>query len=52
MQDFWNVPVFNELLAAAQRYVGMALDGEKPTAEALHECAVEMERILREAGLL
>jgi multiple sugar transport system substrate-binding protein len=52
MQDFWNVPVFNELLAATQRYVGMAVDGELPTAEALSKLADEKERILHEAGLL
>jgi hypothetical protein len=52
MRDFWNVPVYNELLAATQRYIGMAVDGEKPTLEALRELAKEKERILREAGLL
>jgi multiple sugar transport system substrate-binding protein len=52
MQDFWNVPVFNELMAASQRYVGMAIDGEMSTADALRDLAVEKERILREAGLL
>jgi multiple sugar transport system substrate-binding protein len=52
MRDFWNVPVYNELLAAAQRYVGMAVDGEMPTAEALSKLAIEQERILKEAGLL
>jgi len=52
MQDFWNVPVFNELLSATQRYVGLALDGDMPTAQALKELALEKERILREAGLL
>jgi multiple sugar transport system substrate-binding protein len=52
MQDFWNVPVFNELLAATQRWVGMAIDGETTSAEALKQLAIEKERILREAGLL
>jgi multiple sugar transport system substrate-binding protein len=52
MQDFWNVPVFNELLAVTQRYVGMAVDGEMPTEEALAKLADEKERILKEAGLL
>ncbi len=52
MQDFWNVPVFNELLAVTQRYVGMAVDGEMPTEEALRKLADEKERILKEAGLL
>lgn len=52
MQDFWNVPVFNELLSVTQRYIGLAVDGEMPTAQALRELAIEKERILREAGLL
>jgi multiple sugar transport system substrate-binding protein len=52
MQDFWNVPVFNELLSVTQRYIGLAIDGEMPTAQALRELALEKERILREAGLL
>jgi hypothetical protein len=52
MQDFWNVPVFNELLTVTQRYVGMAVDGEMPTADALKQLAIEKERILKEAGLL
>jgi len=52
MQDFWNVPCYNELLAATQRYVGMAVDGEMPTAEAMKKLAEETERILKEAGLL
>ena len=52
MRDFWNVPCFNELLAVTQRYVGMAVDGEMPTMDALKQLAEEKERILREAGLL
>ena len=52
MQDFWNVPVYNELLEVTQRYVGQAVDGELPTMEALKKLAVEKERILKEAGLL
>jgi multiple sugar transport system substrate-binding protein len=52
MRDFWNVPVYNELLAVTQRYIGMAVDGEMPTDQALAELAREKERILREAGLL
>jgi multiple sugar transport system substrate-binding protein len=52
MRDFWNVPVFNELLNATQRHVGMAVDGEMPTPDALRALALEKERILKEAGLL
>jgi len=52
MRDFWNVPCFNELLAVTQRYVGMAVDGEMDTKEALKKLAEEKERILKENGLL
>ncbi len=52
MRDFWNVPAFNELMSETQKYVGMAIDEELPTAEALDKLAAEKERILRENGLL
>ncbi len=52
LQDFWNVPVYNELLAAAVRYLGEALDGEKSAKEALDALAEEHELILMQAGLL
>jgi multiple sugar transport system substrate-binding protein len=52
MRDFWNVPCFNELLEATQRYVGQAVDGDLPTEEALKQLALEKERILKDAGLL
>ncbi len=52
MQDFWNVPVYNELLEVTQRYIGQAVDGGLPTLEALQKLAQEKERILQEAGLL
>ncbi|MBK7644598.1 MAG: hypothetical protein IPJ19_16395 [Planctomycetes bacterium] len=52
MQDFWNVPVYNELLEVTQRYVGQAVDGGMPTMDALHQLAIETERILKDAGLL
>ena len=52
MQDFWNVPCFNELLSETQKYVGMALDGDLPTMEALRQLADAKERILKRDGLL
>jgi ABC-type glycerol-3-phosphate transport system substrate-binding protein len=52
MQDFWNVPCFNELLTETQRYIGAAIDGEMPAMEALQKLAEAKERILREKGLL
>ena len=50
--DFWNVPVYNELLAAAQRNLGEALDGAKEPQAALDQLAGEHELIMRQAGLL
>jgi len=52
LEDFWNVPAYNELLAAAQRYVGEALDGACTPREALDKLAAEHEAILTEAQLL
>ena len=52
MRDFWNVPVFNELLNVTQKLLGKAIDGEMKAKEALDQLAVEKERILKEAGLL
>lgn len=51
LKDFWNVPVYNELIAAAQRSVGEALDGAKSPQEALNELARAHEQILKDAGL-
>ncbi len=51
LQDFWNVPVYNELLAAAVQHLGAALDGSSSSADALNALAEEHEMILMEAGL-
>jgi len=51
LQDFWNVPVYNELLAAAVQHLGAALDGTSSSADALNALAEEHEMILMEAGL-
>lgn len=51
VQDFWNVPVYNELLAAAQRHLGEALDGKATSQAALDALAEEHAGILAEAGL-
>ena len=52
LQDFWNVPVYNELLAVSQRYLGEALDGVKTPKAALDRIAEEHELIMLQAGLL
>jgi multiple sugar transport system substrate-binding protein len=51
VQDFWNVPVYNELLAAAEQRLGEALDGVKSPKEALQAISSEHDRIFKEAGL-
>ena len=50
IRDFWNVPVYNELLASAQQRLGEALDGVKSPKDALDAIADEHDRIFREAG--
>jgi len=46
VQDFWNVPVYNELIASTAQRIGEALDGKKSSKEALTELAAEHEKIL------
>jgi multiple sugar transport system substrate-binding protein len=52
MKDFWNVPIYNKLLAKVQQRVGEALDGQLSPKEALDKLAAEHEEELAEAGLL
>jgi len=49
LQDFWNVPSYNELLSSAAQRLGEALDGVKQPLEALSLIATEHERIFKEA---
>jgi len=49
-QDFWNVPVYNELIAAATQQIGEALDGKKSSKDALSQLAMEHEKILSQAA--
>jgi multiple sugar transport system substrate-binding protein len=51
IQDFWNVPQYNELLAVAEQRLGEALDGVKTPKEALDAISTEHDRIFKEAGL-
>ena len=46
------MPVYNELLAVSQRYLGEALDDVKTPKEALDIIAEEHELIMMQAGLL
>jgi multiple sugar transport system substrate-binding protein len=49
VQDFWNLPVYNELIASTAQQLGEALDGKKSSREALAELAAEHEKILSQA---
>ena len=51
VQDFWNVPCYNELLAAAVKHLGEALDGSVTPQAALQAIATEHESIFEDAGL-
>jgi multiple sugar transport system substrate-binding protein len=48
LQDFWNVPVYNELIAATAQQIGEALDGKKSSQEALSALAAEHDKILEQ----
>ena len=44
--------MFNRLMALSQRYIGLAIDGEMDTTEALDALAEATEETLREKDLL
>ncbi len=46
LQDFWNVPSYNELIATTVQKLGEAVDGKKSSKEALTTLALEHEKIL------
>lgn len=49
VQDFWNVPVYNELIASTAQRLGEALDGKTDPKEALEALATEHEKILSQS---
>jgi multiple sugar transport system substrate-binding protein len=49
VQDFWNVPSYNELIAAAAQRIGEALDGKMTPKAALTTLAEEHEKILAQS---
>jgi multiple sugar transport system substrate-binding protein len=49
VQDFWNVPPYNELIASAAQRLGEVLDGKTPSQAALTALAEEHEQILSQA---
>ena len=52
LQDFWNVPEFNDLLTPAMKYLGLVMDGDMQPKEALTILAEEHDKIMRRAGHL
>lgn len=52
LDDFWNVPIYNELLSVSQQYLGEALDGVKSSQEALNMIAEEHTVLFLESGLV
>ena len=52
VQDFWNIPEFNDLLSVAQKYLAEAIDGKLDATEALAAIATAQEAILQDAGRL
>jgi len=52
-KDFWNVPVYNELMSIEGEIINAVYAGKTGNLkEALDELAYELERILEDAGLL
>lgn len=53
VKDFWNVPVFGELLEVAQRELSTYIvEGQGTAEQAMNNIAEEHDRILREADLI
>lgn len=52
MKDFWNVPVYSEMMLIEGEWVQKAYIGQVSAKEALDHIAAEHTRILKEAGLL
>ena len=53
MQDFWNLPQYNELLSIAMGHLGEAMDDDTVSArQALDRIADEHTEVLQDAGLL
>ncbi len=53
VKDFWNIPIFGQLLEPVQRYLhAYVVGGEGTSQEALDGIAFEHDEILVEAGLV
>jgi len=52
LKDFWNIPVYGELMTTAVKRIAEAIDGECSPQEALDTLTAEHEAILRDGGFL
>ncbi len=53
VKDFWNVPVYGELLSVVQREAGrFIIEGQGTAEEAMNSIAEQHDVILRDAGLI
>jgi multiple sugar transport system substrate-binding protein len=53
VKDFWNIPVFGELLEVSQRELSeYIVEGQGTAEEAMNAIAEEHDRILREAEVI
>lgn len=53
VKDFWNIPIFGQLLEPSQRYLhSYVVGGEGTAQDALDGMAFEMDEILLEAGVI
>lgn len=53
VKDFWNVPVYAELLEVSQRELGrFIIEGQGTAEEAMNNIAEAHDQILRDAGLI
>jgi multiple sugar transport system substrate-binding protein len=53
VKDFWNIPVFGELLEVSQRELSeYIVEGQGTAEEAMNSIAEEHDRILKEAGVI
>lgn len=53
VKDFWNIPVFGELLEVTQRELSeYIVEGQGTAEEAMNAIAEEHDRILKEAGVI
>jgi multiple sugar transport system substrate-binding protein len=53
VKDFWNIPVYGQLLESTQReFSAFVVGGEGTAEDAMNTIAEEHDAILRESGFL